>query len=201
MMHTPASYGLQQVPLPDADIWYAPAFFDAGTSNCYLQLLTEQVNWKQETIRMFGRQVPMPRLTAWYGDKSYTYSGLKNEPQPWLPVLLQLKEQVQEATGHTYNSVLLNLYPSGQSSMGWHADDEPELGAAPTIASVSFGAARRFGFRHRYKKAQKSFYLELGHGSLLLMQGPTQRYWQHAIPKTAKATGARINLTFRNILV
>ena len=142
----------------------------------------------------------MPRLTAWYGDKSYTYSGLENKPQPWLPLLLQLKEQVQNATGHTYNSVLLNLYQTGQHSMGWHSDDEPALGPEPGIASVSFGAARRFGFRHRYNKTQKNFYLTMQHGSVLLMQGPTQHFWQHAIPKTTKPTGSRINLTFRRIV-
>lgn len=189
----------EKIAIPDAEVWYAPAFFDSQTSDLYFKQLLEQVNWKQENIKLFGKEMPMPRLTAWYGDKGYTYSGLENKPQPWLPVLLQIKEKIQNATGHSYNSVLLNLYQNGQHSMGWHSDDEPELGPEPGIASVSFGAARRFGFRHRYNKAQKNLYLTIAHGSLLLMQGPTQHNWQHAIPKTARPTGNRINLTFRNI--
>ncbi|MBC5774441.1 alpha-ketoglutarate-dependent dioxygenase AlkB [Pontibacter sp. KCTC 32443] len=191
---------LTKIPLPDANVWYAASFFTTETSDLYFKQLMEQVNWKQEKIKMFGKEILLPRLTAWYGDKSYTYSGLNNKPQPWLPVLLQIKEQVEAATGHKYNSVLLNHYQTGQNSMGWHSDDEPELGPEPNIASVSFGAERRFGFRHRHDKAQKNLYLLIKHGSLLLMQGPTQHNWQHAIPKTAQQTGSRINLTFRTIV-
>ena len=191
---------LQKLEMPDADVWYAPSFFDTEASDLYFTQLLDQVAWKQEKIRMFGKEMPLPRLTAWYGDKGYTYSGLKNEPQPWLPVLLQLKQEIEAATSHTYNSVLLNLYQTGQNSMGWHSDDEPELGPEPVIASVSFGAARQFGFRHRYKKSLKNVYLPIDHGSLLLMQGPTQHYWQHTISKTSKPVSHRINLTFRNIL-
>ncbi|WP_162427963.1 alpha-ketoglutarate-dependent dioxygenase AlkB family protein [Pontibacter pudoricolor] len=186
--------------IPGAEVYFVPDFFTQQESERYFEQLLEQVNWKQEKIRMFGKELPMPRLTAWYGDKAYMYSGLENKPQPWLPVLLQIKDKVETATGHNYNSVLLNLYQNGQNSMGWHSDDEPELGPEPTIASVSFGAERRFGFRHRHNKAQKNIYLTITHGSLLLMQGPTQRNWQHAIPKTARPTGNRINLTFRNIV-
>ncbi|MEJ8757669.1 alpha-ketoglutarate-dependent dioxygenase AlkB [Pontibacter sp. H259] len=188
-----------KIPMPDADVWYAPAFFTPEQSELYYNQLLEQVNWQQEHIKLFGKAVVLPRLTAWYGDKSYTYSGLKNQPQPWLPLLLNLKTQVELATNHTYNSVLLNLYQDGQSGMGWHSDDEPELGAEPTIASVSFGAPRRFGFRHKQNRAIKNLYLTVAPGSVVLMQGPTQHNWQHAIPKTAKPTGKRINLTFRSI--
>jgi len=191
---------LRKLPLPDADVWYAPNFFSAEESDLYFTQLQEQVAWRQEKIKMFGKEMPLPRLTAWYGDKAYTYSGLKNEPQPWLPVLQQLKMQVEQASNYSYNSVLLNLYPHGQSSMGWHSDDEPELGPEPTIASVSFGAERRFGFKHRHNKGQQNVYYTLAHGSLLLMQGPTQRNWLHSITKTARPAGNRINLTFRNIL-
>ncbi|MER2997305.1 alpha-ketoglutarate-dependent dioxygenase AlkB family protein [Pontibacter populi] len=186
--------------IPDAEVYYVPGFFTERESERYYTQLLEQVSWKQEKIRMFGKEMPMPRLTAWYGHKAYTYSGLQNKPQPWLPLLLQIKEKVELATGHSYNSVLLNLYQSGQNSMGWHSDDEPELGPEPTIASVSLGAERRFGFRHRHNKAQKNIYLTITHGSLLLMQGPTQHNWQHAIPKTSRLIGNRINLTFRNIV-
>lgn len=189
----------QHLSLPDAEVYYSPCFFSLEESDHYLQELLQNINWKQESIKMFGRELPMPRLTAWYGDKSYVYSGLRNKPQPWLPVLLELKERVEEASGNTYNSVLLNFYRNGNDSMGWHADDEPELGENPRIASVSFGAERKFGFRHRFKKGQKNSHIILKHGSLLLMQGPTQHFWQHNLPKTKRTVSPRINLTFRNI--
>lgn len=189
-----------KLPLPDADVWYVPEFFSPEESDRYLLMLQETIAWKQEKIKLFGKEQPMPRLTAWYGDKAYTYSGLQNQPQPWIPVLQEIRQQITAATGKDFNSVLLNLYRSGQDSMGWHADDEPELGKEPSIASVSFGATRRFGFKHRYNKALDNKYITLQHGSLLLMQGPTQHYWKHGLPKTTTAGGVRINLTFRNII-
>lgn len=195
-----ASNALEKLPIPDADVWYSPAFFSVEESNRFLSELQKQIDWKQEKIKLFGKEQPMPRLTAWYGDKAYTYSGLVNEPQPWTPVLLQIREKIIEGTGKNFNSVLLNLYRSGQDSMGWHADDEKELGPEPCIASVSFGAERRFGFRHRYNKELKNKYITLQHGSLLLMQGITQHKWHHGLPKTAKTGDIRINLTFRNII-
>ncbi len=194
------NHPFERIPLPDADVRYAPQFFSPEQSDLYFNQLQQEITWKQEHISMFGKELLMPRLTAWYGDKAYTYSGLQNKPQPWLPVLSDIKAEVEQATGHTYNSVLLNLYQNGQHSMGWHSDDEPELGPEPAIASVSFGAERKFGFRHRYNKALKNVYLTIRHGSLLLMQGPTQHNWHHAVPKTTRVTGSRINLTFRNIL-
>jgi len=199
-MHNPAMYSFERLPLPDAEVWYAPKFFSPEQSHMYLQVLAQTINWKQEKIKLFGKELPMPRLTAWYGDKSYTYSGLRNEPQAWIPVLQQIREQLTAATGKEFNSVLLNLYRNGQDSMGWHADDEPELGLQPCIASLSFGETRRFGFRHRYNKAFENKYITLHPGSLLLMQGLTQHNWHHNLPKSTKAGGIRINLTFRNII-
>jgi alkylated DNA repair dioxygenase AlkB len=195
---------MQSLPplfLPDAEVYYAPHFFTEKESNLYVEQLRQSINWQQEEIRMFGKQLPLPRLTAWYGDKGYTYSGLYNAPQPWLPVLLELKERVEQASGHTYNSVLLNYYRSGQDSMGWHSDDEKELGPQPGIASLSFGGERTFAFRHRSRKELAPVKIKLQHGSLLLMQGPTQHFWQHQVAKTTRAVEPRINLTFRNILV
>lgn len=148
---------------------------------------------------MFGKQLLLPRLTAWYGDKGYTYSGLYNKPQPWLPVLLDLKERVEQASGHTYNSVLLNLYRGGNDSMGWHSDDEAELGKEPAIASLSFGGERRFSFKHRTRKDLKPVSVILANGSLLLMHGPTQHHWLHHIPRTKHPVQPRINLTFRHV--
>lgn len=189
----------QKLALPDAEVYYSSHFFPTEEADGYLQALLKEVDWKQESIKIFGKEQALPRLTAWYGDKGYTYSGLHNAPQPWVPVLLKLKERVEAASGQVYNSVLLNLYRQGQDSMGWHADAEPSLGQEPSIASLSFGAARRFGFRHRYNKELRNVYLMLQHGSLLLMQGPTQHFWQHSLPKTSTPIGQRINLTFRNI--
>jgi alkylated DNA repair dioxygenase AlkB len=193
----PSSSSLPKLPLPDAEVYFAPAFISTSEGDLYFERLMQEVNWQQQSIKLFGREQPMPRLTAWYGDKAYTYSGLENKPQPWLPVLLELREKVEQASSQTYNSVLLNLYRTGQDSMGWHADDEPELGPQPSIASLSLGWERRFAFKHRSRKDLKPVPLILSHGSLLLMQGPTQHHWLHRVPKTAKAVQPRINLTFR----
>jgi len=199
MLH-PDLNNTHKLPIPDADVWYVPAFFPLKEADRLLDSLQQKINWKQEQIKIFGKEQPMPRLTAWYGDKIYTYSGLQNKPQPWIPVLQEIRQQIIVATGKEYNSVLLNYYRSGQDSMGWHADDERELGTEPSIASVSFGATRRFGFKHRYNKELKNKYITLQHGSLLLMQGQTQHCWKHSLPKTSAITGIRINLTFRNII-
>ncbi|OKL40682.1 alpha-ketoglutarate-dependent dioxygenase AlkB family protein [Pontibacter flavimaris] len=188
---------LQQLAMPDAEVYFAPAFIRSPQSDVYFERLLREANWQQESIKLFGREVPMPRLTAWYGDKAYTYSGLQNKPQPWLPVLQELREKVEQASGQKYNSVLLNFYRTGQDSMGWHADNEPELGRQPSIASLSFGGERRFAFKHRTRQDLRPVPLILSHGSLLLMQGPTQHHWLHQVPKTSKSVQPRINLTFR----
>lgn len=192
---------LHKIDMPDAEVYFASRFCQKEESDVYFQKLTEQVNWQQESIKLFGKLQPMPRLTAWYGDKGYTYSGLHNEPQPWLPVLQELKEKVEQASRQMYNSVLLNLYRTGQDSMGWHSDDEAELGEEPSIASLSFGGERRFRFKHKTSKGITPVSIDLSHGSLLLMQGPTQHHWLHHIPKTARTVQPRINLTFRNVKV
>jgi alkylated DNA repair dioxygenase AlkB len=142
----------------------------------------------------------VPRLSAWYGDAGavYTYSGLRLEPLPWTPVLLEIKQATERLSGTRFNSVLLNLYRDGQDSMGWHSDDEPELGPEPVIASVSLGALRRFVFQH--KKRRWRIALDLEPGSVLLMAGATQHHWRHALPKTRRPVAPRINLTFRTIL-
>jgi alkylated DNA repair dioxygenase AlkB len=147
---------------------------------------------------LFGRRVAAPRLEAWYGDPGarYAYSGLAHEPLPWTPLLLDLRERVVDAAGGAYNSVLANLYRDGNDSNGWHADDERELGPEPHIASLSFGAPRRFLMRHRRDPSLR-LELLLAPGSLLVMRGATQQCWKHAVPKTRAVTGARINLTYR----
>src|SRR5205085_1550841 len=141
----------------------------------------------------------LPRLTAWYGDagKSYTYSHIAMKSEPWTPILLYIKNRIEEVVEVSFNSVLLNLYRSGKDSVSWHQDNERELGENPVIGSVSFGGIRRFQFRHRLKKDIGKVDLNLTPGSLLIMKGTTQQCWQHQIPKTSKPVLPRINLTFR----
>ena len=172
--------------LPQADLLFDPAFLAPAEAASCLAQLTAEVVWEQRSIRIFGREMPQPRLTAWHGDPAarYTYSGLTWEPRPWTPTLQHLHQRVEAATATRFNSVLLNLYRDGRDSMGWHADDEPELGPEPAIASLSLGATPPFG-------------LDLPGGSLLLMRGATQQHWQHALPKTVRPTGPWLNLTFR----
>ena len=167
-------------------------------------LLTELesgIAWGQEHLTIYGKKIPFPRKTAWYGDPGceYSYSGLTMTPHPWTPALLGIKERVEAEAETRFNSVLLNLYRDGSDSMSWHSDDEPELGQDPIIASVTFGATRSFQLRYRPNPAYRA-QADLTHGSLLIMSGPMQHCWQHQIPKTKKPLGPRINLTFRTIL-
>ncbi|MCW8886641.1 MAG: alpha-ketoglutarate-dependent dioxygenase AlkB, partial [Motiliproteus sp.] len=162
----------------------------------------DTLKWQQDNIRMFGRSVAIPRLQAWYGDKgcSYTYSGLQMKPHAWDPLLKDIKAQVEHHCHQQFNAVLANLYRHGQDSMGWHCDNEPELGTKPILASVTLGAERRFCLRHKGDKSH-NFELCLQHGSLLLMAGATQQHWLHSIPKKKGLQAPRINLTFRQVLV
>jgi alkylated DNA repair dioxygenase AlkB len=185
----------------DGQVFHYPSFFDREESDMIFQRLTDEVQWKQEEITIYGKTMNIPRLTAWYGDtnKQYTYSGIPMEPNPWTELLLWIKECVESETGVVFTSVLLNMYRNGSDSVAWHSDDEPELGDNPTIASLSFGATRTFRFRHlENKKLIES--MELQHGSLVIMQGETQHHWEHEVPKSTKnAIRGRINLTFRVI--
>lgn len=191
----------EQLSMPDADVRFYPAFFSPEESASLLADLTANIAWKQEQIQMFGKPVAMPRLTAWYGDegKSYTYSGLTSHPLAWTETLLVIKSRVDAASDTTFNSVLLNLYRDGRDSMGWHSDDEPELGTNPVIASVTFGASRMFQFKHKHNPDLCAA-VELTSGSLLIMAGMTQHFWKHQIPKTKQPLPPRINLTFRVII-
>lgn len=177
---------------------YIPEFLNPDEADRFLASLWNELNWMQAEITMFGRKVMQPRLIAWYGDPgaNYAYSGLSLNPRPWHPVLLELKNRIEALTAGRFNSVLANAYRNGRDSMGWHRDDEKELGPRPTIASLSLGAERRFLVR---EKGRKSSGLALEHGSLLLMQGDCQARFQHSLPKTQRDTGLRINLTYRDI--
>jgi alkylated DNA repair dioxygenase AlkB len=187
-----------RLDLPDADVrLWRPAFRPAEADEL-LTLLRTRIDWRQEDIVIFGQSRRVPRLVAWHGDPgaAYTYSGTAHEPLPWTPELQWIRQRVEELTAHRFNSVLLNLYRDGNDGMGWHADDEPELGREPVIASVSLGATRRFKLRHRRSRMTAST-LELAHGDLLLMAGQTQHAYVHAVPKTARPVEARVNLTLR----
>ncbi len=178
---------------------YEPDFLSRAEQGRYYDILLEELQWQQQPIRIFGKEYWQPRLLAWYGDAEavYSYSGIRQEPLCWTGVLLELKKRVEDFTAAHFNSVLANYYRDGCDSMGWHSDDESELGENPLIASLSLGATRRFCMRPRKGVVGEKMELLLEGGSLLLMQGDFQKCWQHSIPKTAKPTGGRINLTFR----
>ncbi|RFZ84297.1 alpha-ketoglutarate-dependent dioxygenase AlkB [Mucilaginibacter terrenus] len=192
--------GGQSPKLPTDLMDYRPSFFSREESAGYITAFHSNINWKQETIQMYGKLLNTPRLTAWYGDnnKTYAFSGKRFDPHPWTPELLLIKDRVDAACGITFNSVLLNLYRNGNDSVAWHADDEPELGINPVIASVSFGQIRRFEVRHKLNHKEK-YSIDLENGSLLIMKGDLQHNWQHQVPKSTKALKERINLTFRVI--
>ncbi len=184
--------------MPGGDmVLYADAFPDA---DALCAALMEEVPWRQEAITVFGRTHDMPRLTCWMGDASYTYSGLTNVPAAWVPPVDMIRRRVERLAEQTFNGVLLNLYRGGADSMGWHADDEMALGLNPVIASVSLGSIRRFRFKPKPHFRAKTFGIDLPPGSVLIMRGETQANWMHAIPKTARDVGPRINLTFRRIV-
>jgi alkylated DNA repair dioxygenase AlkB len=178
---------------------YFPGFLPLSDSQRLFEQLKHEVKWSSRRIRLFGKEVPEPRLTAWYGEPgaAYTYSGLRLEPEPWVPSLLELRARAEKQCACRFNSVLLNLYRNGQDSMGWHRDNEPELGARPTIASLSLGAERDFRIRPYRGAAHEAITLKLENGSLLLMEGESQERFEHSLPKRARVADARINLTWR----
>lgn len=180
------------------DVHYESAFFPKKESDDYLQKLGKELPWKQEPIVLFGKKIMQPRLTNWVGEKPYTYSGITMQPHPFGETLMAIKNKLEAFTHCQFNTALLNLYRNGTDSMGWHRDNEKELGPAPIIASVSFGAVREFQFRH-YQTKDHLTKLPLEHGSLLIMRGLTNTYWEHRIPKTNKPLQPRINITFRII--
>lgn len=163
--------------------------------------LQRELHWRQEPIQLFGKRYMQPRLLAWYGDAglSYRYSGIDHDPLPWTSTLAALCERIQGLSGARFNSVLANQYRDHRDSMGLHADDEPELGPKPVIASLSLGEERVFRLKHRHRKDLKPLRLPLSSGSLLIMRGETQDNWRHEVPKQARSCGPRINLTFRYV--
>jgi alkylated DNA repair dioxygenase AlkB len=209
------------IVIPQGEILYFPQFFSPKVADRALNFLLENslghtpeqfddaitwtnIPWRHDTINMYGKQIPLPRLSSWHGDndRPYTYSGITLQPLPWNTGLDYLRDQLLLLSGRLFNSVLLNLYRDGQDHISWHTDAEPELGKNPVIASVNFGESRRFLLRRHEKERQSLEKIEvlLTHGSVLIMQGETQHYWQHSVPKQAKIDKPRINLTFREII-
>jgi alkylated DNA repair dioxygenase AlkB len=209
--------------VPNGQIFYSESFFSPKISDRCVEYFQENssidwhntnwkdvsniesvsfrnIRWKQDSIKLYGKTLPLPRLTSWYGDQghNYTYSGITSNPNSWNDGLLYIKKEIESRFGDKFNSVLLNWYRDGEDYLNWHSDDEKELGHNPVIASANFGETRDFVVRRKDDKAQK-LVIPLKHGTLLIMSGELQRFWEHSVPKRKKVTGARFNLTFRNI--
>ena len=186
---------------PGGELVYIRDFFDRRRADDLFTALIREVAWESRTIKMFGREITQPRKIAFQGDPDmrYGYSGGVYCAEPWHPKLVALRKGIGQEAACRFNCALLNLYRDGSDSMGWHSDDEAELGACPTIASVSLGQVRRFVLRRKADR-RKRFEIEPAHGSLMIMRGDLQHYWQHALPRTARRVQPRINLTFREVV-
>lgn len=189
-----------EIVIPDAEIFLYPTLLSYHEANQLFDTLKKNIIWEKQKIKLYGEVHDVPRLTAWYGDsnKSYIYSGIKLNTNPWNAALLKIREKIEKISKIKFNSVLLNLYRSGSDSVSWHSDDEPELGRNPVIGSLSLGETRQFQMKHKFSRDLKQKIL-LQHGSFLLMRGKTQHHWLHQIPKRKNLQGERINLTFRVI--
>jgi len=212
------------IKVPDGELFYSEHFFNQEISDRSVEYFLESnlndwkttdwrnmsaeefssidfknIKWKHDSINLYGKNIPLPRYTSWYGDKgkSYTYSGINSNPNAWNKGLLYIKKQIEEVAQVTFNSMLLNWYRDGEDYINWHADDEKELGINPVIGSVNFGATRDFIIRRNDKS--KKISIPLKHGTLLIMRGELQHHWQHSVPKRKKVKNIRFNLTFRQI--
>ena len=186
--------------VPNAVIEYHPNFFTAEKSSFLFEKLRQEIPWQQDHITVYGKTHLQPRLTALLGNegKPYSYSNIVMQPHHWNPLLMFIKNEIEDVCNENFTTVLLNLYRDGSDSNGWHADNEKELGRNPVIASVSFGAERMFHLQHNTIEDAK-LKINLENGSLLIMKGETQHFWKHQISKTTKPIGPRINLTYRII--
>lgn len=191
----------ERLPLQGAEVLLLRQLDLPRPAPMLLSELIRETPWRSEEITVWGKNRLQPRLTAWYGDEgqNYTYSGILMNPVPWTQTLLEIRELVESKCDEVFNSVLLNYYRDGHDSMGFHSDDEPELGPRPTIASLSLGESRLFAFKRKCRSDALLVNIELASGSLLLMKGDTQRNWKHGIAKTSRPLGPRVNLTFRRI--
>lgn len=201
-MANPVATVQQQIPIEDGSLTLLRDWIPPAEALDLFSLLRDELAWEQSVIRIAGVHRQIPRLNAWYGDKgaSYRYSGTNFDPIPWTPTLAQLRTRLVEALAIEFNSVLANLYRDGNDCVGWHSDDEKELGREPCIASISLGTERRFVMKHKRDKSIPRIELKLPPGSLLVMSGTTQHHWIHQLPRTKLPVGPRINLTFRRIV-
>lgn len=185
----------------DGGLFYYGKIFSSAQANNYLQYLLEEIPWQHDEAFVFGNKILTKRKVAWYGDEGfrYTYSGATKHAIPWSKTLLGLKNIIEEKSGAIYNSCLMNLYHNGEEGVGWHSDDEKSLTENAAIASLSFGAERKFSFRH--KSLDKKLSVLLEHGSLLIMQDEIQKFWKHAILKSTKIKEPRVSLTFRKMKI
>lgn len=181
-------------------VGYIPSFIDPHVADDLLQEIDDSLSFSRPSIRMYGRTTQLPRSVAWIADNqlSYGYAGISTEPMPWPAFLMPTRFAIETRTGYPFNSVLVNRYKDGNDTVGWHSDDEPELGPAPIIASLSLGATRRFLLRN--KRTKETFHFDLAHGDLLLMLGECQLEFTHSVPRTRHVVAPRVNLTFRNLI-
>ncbi|UIR57997.1 alpha-ketoglutarate-dependent dioxygenase AlkB [Sphingobacterium sp. SRCM116780] len=184
----------------DGTVYYYGKILPSETADLYFQKLLDKIDWRNDEAIIFGKKILTKRKVAWYGEKSfeYTYSNTTKQALPWSKELLELKNLVEKETGETFNSCLLNLYHTGDEGMAWHSDGEKDLKKNGAIGSLSFGAERKFAFKH--KQTKEKVELTLAHGSLLIMKDATQTHWLHRLPPTKKVNSPRINLTFRTIV-
>jgi len=190
-----------EIALEDALLHYYSAALGDVEADALMQQCLTDIPWQQDYIHIAGKRIAIPRLQCWFGDvgTDYSYSNINLIPQPWPEFILVLKTRLEALTAHTFNCALANLYRNGCDSVDWHSDDEPELGDAPIIASLSLGASRVFELKHRTKSMLKARKIALHHGSVLVMKGATQRHWRHRIAKVKALQQARVNITFRRI--
>ena len=198
----------RELDIEDGEVLLYESFFTLEEADILYNNLLNNINWRQDYINMFGKTIPLPRMTAWYGDSqaSYIYSGIKNKPNNWSDVLLKVKNKIEKVCDNNFNSLLLNKYKDGKDKLSWHADDEAELDSKSCIASLSLGSERFFSIKHKYKvdkagtqRKQYSHKFILNHGSLLIMKPPMQKFWLHQVPASKNTKKIRINLTFRFI--
>lgn len=189
----------EPIEITNGSYLYIENFFTRSEADYFLNDFINNIVWEQQSMNMYGKIVPFPRLTTWYGDndKPYTFSGITLQPHPWNESLLKIKQKIEPLSGVVFNSVLLNRYRNGNDSISWHTDAEKELGNNPIIASVNFGEERVFQLKHM--ETGERIDILLKHGSLLIMMGELQHYWKHQVPKSKKPMKERVNLTFRVI--
>lgn len=184
----------------DGEVYNYGPIFSIAQSNAFFEKLRQEINWQNDLVKMYGKTIECKRQTAWMGEDyfEYTYSGITKKAEIFTPLILEIKNQIETVCKQTFNSCLLNYYKDGNEGMSWHSDNEKTMGQEPVIASLSLGTARKFSFKHNESKQKIELILE--NGSLIVMQGVTQKHWKHALLQSSKIKTPRINLKFRNFV-